>query len=82
MTYTVKQIQERYGISQHSVLYLISTNQLKAINVGRDPGKLKPRWRITEQALREFEEARAASPPPPKPTRRRREQTDVIEFIK
>jgi hypothetical protein len=82
MTYSVKDIQEMYSVSQFTVLHWCATGQLKAINVGRDPGKKRARWRITESALRDFEASRATTPPPPKTRRRRKSNDDVIEFIK
>lgn len=83
MTLTVKQVQQYLGISEGSVLHLISTKQLKAINVGRDPGKQRARWRVTEEALKSFCESRSSAPTPPNPVRRRRKLSgDVTEFIK
>jgi excisionase family DNA binding protein len=57
-TYTVKDVCNRFDVHEQSVLSWIHNGELKAVNVGREPGKQKPRWRITEEALREFEEKR------------------------
>jgi excisionase family DNA binding protein len=81
MTYGVKDLCERYGVGEHTVLAWIRNGELKAINVGRAPGKQKPRWRITEDALKAFEQLRTPTPPPPK-KRRRRQPAGVIEFYK
>lgn len=81
MTYTVRDLQERYGVREHTILHWIKTGQLVALNVGVDPGKKKPRWRISQAALDAFELQRTTSPPPT-PIRRRRAQSEVVEFIK
>lgn len=81
MTYTVRDLENRYGVREHTVLAWIKSGELKAINVGTAPGKLKPRWRVTEAALQAFEALRQATPPPQR-TRRRRQSSDLVEFIK
>ena len=80
MTYTVNQIMQRYNVTQHTVLGWIASGELKAINVGTAAGKKKPRWRVTEAALTEFESLRSATPPLPPSTRRRKRQSQVVEF--
>lgn len=79
MTLAVKDIAERYKVTEHTVLGWIESGELKAFNVGRTPGKEKPRWRVTEAALAAFETLRTPTPPQPK-ARRRKRQTNVIEF--
>ena len=76
---TVKELCDRYGVSEHTVLGWIRSGQLRAINVGRSPGSKKPRWRITAEALEAFELVRTHNPPPPS-TKRRKRSTQVIEF--
>jgi excisionase family DNA binding protein len=75
----IRDICERYGVSEHTVLGWIRAGELRAVNVGRSPGARKPRWRISEQALADFEAARTTTPPPPR-TRRGQRQPEVIEF--
>jgi excisionase family DNA binding protein len=77
--YTVQDIQERYGVTDHTVLGWIRSGELRAINVGRRPGARKPRWRITQEALEDFEARRAPTPPAPR-ARRKRQPAGVIEF--
>jgi transposase len=81
MTYSVKDIQDRFGVGEQTVLGWIRTGELKAINVSRRAGAKKPRWRITDAALAAFEALRTANPPPSKSLRRKR-PADVIEFYK
>ena len=84
MTYSVKDICNHYSVNEHTVLTWIRNGELKAINVGVTPAKKKPRWRITEEALKAFELLRSSAPPSPPPPRARRRQlpTDIIELIK
>lgn len=82
MTYTIKEIMDRYQVTERTVLHWIKSGQLKVINVGRDPGKKKPRWRVTQEGLDAFELSRV---PERKPrtvgSRRRRSQAaEVVEF--
>jgi excisionase family DNA binding protein len=81
MTYTVKQICERFGVRPHTVLAWIGAGELAAMNVGRKLAGKKPRWRVTAEALAAFEAARTAAPPAPRATRRR-PVSDVIQFYK
>jgi excisionase family DNA binding protein len=81
MTLSVKDVIERYGVSEGTVLTWIKRGELRAVNVGRRPGTKKPRWRITEEALQAFELARTTTPPLPRAPRRKR-PAEVIEFYK
>jgi hypothetical protein len=81
MTFTVKAVSQRYGVSEHTDLMWIKQGAIRAINVGRRPGTQKPRWRIAQAALEGFEALRAATPPVP-PTRRRKQPANIIEFYK
>jgi transposase len=69
MNYSLKQVAQRYGVCEATVSHWISTKQLRAINVGRDPGKQKPRWKVTQEALDEFEQTRTTNTPPKKQPR-------------
>lgn len=80
-TYSVRELTERYAVNEHTVLAWIRSGELRAVNVGVSPGKKKPRWRITESALAEFELSRTASPPPTR-TRRRKQPNEPILFYK
>ena len=63
-TYTVRDVCERFGVHEQSVLQWIRSGELVAVNVGREPGKQKPRWRITAEALKAFEDKRASATNP------------------
>jgi excisionase family DNA binding protein len=80
-TLSVRDVCERYGVSEHTVLTWINRGELRAINVGRRPGAKKPRWRITQEALERFEQLRTPAPPLPR-TRRKKRTAEVIEFYK
>jgi excisionase family DNA binding protein len=80
-TLSVRDLCERYGVSEHTVLGWIRSGELRAVNVGRRPGARKPRWRITQETLEQFELARTPTPPPPR-ARRRKRPPDVIEFYR
>jgi transposase len=81
--FTVRDIQERYGVTEHTVLGWIKAGELKAVNVGRQPGKLKPRWRVSQSALEQFELQRTATPAMPTPRKqRKRREPEVIQFYK
>ena len=76
---TVREVAQRYGVGEHTVLGWIRSGQLRAINVGRNIAAKKPRWRITAEALETFELVRLHTPP--QPTRRRRKrQAAATEF--
>lgn len=79
-TFGVKQIQERYGVGEHTVLGWIKSGLLKAVDIRR-VGSSRAKWRVTQESLAAFEALRTPSPPPA-PTRRRKRPTNVIEFYK
>jgi len=81
-TLSVRNVCERYGVSEHTVLHWLHSGQLKAVNVGRDLGAKKPRWRVSQEALDAFEALRTPTPQPPRVRRRKKRPTDVIEFYK
>jgi excisionase family DNA binding protein len=79
-TYSVRDLRERYGVSEHTVLQWIRSGELRAINVGRRPGAKKPRWRVTQAALDAFEAARTPTPSAPGARQRRPRPAEVIAF--
>lgn len=77
--FTVQDISNRYQVKPHTVLHWLRTGQLRGINVGLAPGKLKPRWRISQAALDAFEASRTPTADPG-PRRRTKAGGDVVEF--
>jgi len=73
-TYSPADIAERYGIDHAKVLNWIAAGALRAVNVATNPSG-RPRWRISEEALAEFEQSRA-NVKPVKPTRRRKPEIE------
>jgi excisionase family DNA binding protein len=81
-TFTTRDLCERYGVSEHTVLSWINQGDIRAINVGRRTGAKKPRWRFREEDVVAFEQLRTPSLPAPRAPRRKRPDTGVIEFYK
>ena len=78
MTYTVAEVAAEERVSVHTVLKWLASGELKGFNVGRSPNGAKPRWRITEEALKTFEAKR--TPGPPAVRTRRRKKIAVESF--
>lgn len=79
--FTTKQLQERYGVSEPTVLGWINSGQLVALNVAKTAAAKRATWRITPEALAAFEAARAATPAPERKQRKRAPE-GVVEFYK
>lgn len=77
---TTKAIAKRYTVSVETVLKWIKAGELKAVNVSRSARSGKPRYRVSDAALAEFEQARSAAVPTPKPARRRPAPEGTIRF--
>jgi excisionase family DNA binding protein len=77
--FRIEDLCQRFGVTPHTVLAWIHGGELKALNVGREPGTRKPRWRISEVALHAFEQLRTAARPLPRSSRRKR-PADVVKF--
>jgi hypothetical protein len=73
--YKPGELAARWGVTIDKVLLFIRTGELRAFNVATKTSR-RPRYRITDEAVSEFETARAACPggpkPPPTPKSRRR----------
>lgn len=76
---SVPELAQRLGVSQHTVLGWISRGELQAINVARRSGG-RPSWRISPQAIDQFEAARTATPRPVAIRKRRRADPAITEF--
>jgi len=74
---TVADVAEKVGTSESIILAHIHAGRLVAVNIGL--GSQRPRWRLTQEAVTNFLESRAA--PRPEPRRRRKATVGVIEFF-
>lgn len=82
MTHTVNDIAKLFGVHEGTVLAWIASGELKAVNVGVSLARKKPRWRITEKALEDFQLLRASMPPAtPTPRKRRKAQSQSSDLV-
>ena len=80
---TVADLCKRYSVTPNTVLAWIRSGSLRAVNVARSASKRRPTWRITAEALAEFENARTPKPPTTatrKPCRKLPERPGFIKF--
>jgi len=68
--YTVEQAAKRLGISVRAMRGLIARYEIRCYDVSLRPGQGRARWRIDEQAIRDFQEKRS-NKPADQPARRR-----------
>jgi transposase len=68
-TFSIKQLQERYGVGEHTVLGWIHSGLLRAIDISRVTSS-RPKWRITPEDLEAFEMRRSHKPPEPRKPRK------------
>ncbi|MHC4404506.1 MAG: helix-turn-helix domain-containing protein [Planctomycetota bacterium] len=80
MKLTPPQVAKRYRVNSETVIGWIKSGQLRAIDVSKNPGVGRPRYRIDPTDLIAFENRRLAVSPP-KVSRRRRQAGSVIEFF-
>ena len=80
--YNLTEIATRWGCCHSSVLSLVKSGQLTALDISSNPSG-RARYIVSADALDEFELRRTVSPPSP-PVKRRAKvrRGDVIEFIK
>lgn len=72
-------LAKRWASAPETVLALIASGDLEAFDARR-PGSSRPRWRITPEAVAEFQRRRSGKSRP-KPARRRRKDPNVTEFF-
>ncbi len=75
---SVKQVAERLGVGQHSILSLIKSGDLVASDVSLTPGG-RPRWRITPDDLEGFLLRRTHRKPTPR--KRRRKPQNIVQYF-
>ena len=79
---TPPEVAQRLGISIKKILHWIETAELRAVNTAtRRTGR--PRWKITPEALAEFERSRTNVAPAPLPVRKTRRNADAsfVQFV-
>lgn len=76
---TPPKLARRWGCKPETVIGLIRSGELQAIDLAR-PGSLRPRYRISPEAIADFERRRSASPMPD-PVRARRSRSGVKSFV-
>ena len=81
LTYGPADVAEKYGCKVEKVLVWIASRDLIAINVATNPNGGKPRWRITPEALEDFERARSTRPAPKPIPRTRRTLPPVKKYF-
>jgi excisionase family DNA binding protein len=77
---TPPELANRMGVSPDAVLGWIRSGELAATNVAK-PTSTRPRYKISEEAVREFEKKRQAEKPAPAPRRRKGKDPGVTEFF-
>ena len=74
-------IAERWGCKVDKPLSLIASGELPAINIATNRNGGKPRWRITPEALSDFERSRTTQPKPAPVTRKKRTATPAQSYF-
>ena len=77
-----REYAEQAGVSGNKIRALIESGQLRAIDMSLQPGIGKPRWKIPPDAIKEFEERRAAKPPTKKRRRGKPRRPEIDDIIK
>jgi hypothetical protein len=82
-TLSPKEVAERHRVAPRKICRFIESGELVAINIASRLNGEKPRWRITPEALADFERRRSSSATAPtkQPARRRRNESAVIQFF-
>jgi hypothetical protein len=71
-----------WGVDPAKVIGWIVAGELAAINAATSLSAARPRYRISQQAIADFERRRAVTPPPPQTTRRKQKRTgEIKEFF-
>jgi excisionase family DNA binding protein len=68
---TPPQLAKELGVEAEKVLRWIKAGELRAVNTATRPNGKRPRWRISRDAIADFERRRAskATRRPPRPKR-------------
>ncbi len=80
--YTPPKLAKRWGVKAEKVIAFIRSGELRALDVSMHPGVGKPRFRITPEAVKDFETRRESQQTPPKPQKRSRaKESDEIDYF-
>lgn len=71
---TTRQIAEMLGVDVGKVGDWLASGDLVGVNVATNAGGIRPRWRISRQALDAFLAARQTHKPLPSPGHRRQKE--------
>lgn len=77
---TPPQVAERFAVDPHKVLDWIRRGELHAIDCATVTGG-RPRYRVSQKALEQFELHRSATPQPRITRCRRRKDPNIVEFF-
>ena len=77
---TVRDICNQLRVHEGTVLAWIRNGELQAHNIGRAPGKKKPRYRVAPQALEDFLKSRETTKRPSQNRRRKQPAAGVKEY--
>lgn len=77
---TTKQVAEILAVDLGKVCDLLADGSLIGINVARNAGGIRPRWRISREALEAFIASRQTQPAPARAPRRKRRDADVTSY--
>jgi len=79
---TIAEIAARFGVGERTVGGWIQDGHLKAVDVSRKLGSRKPRLRISDESLREFERLRSATASTSvAPRGRKRRSAEVVDLF-
>lgn len=59
---TVEQVAELYGVDREKVTAWIRAGELIAVNTTLRRNAIKPRWRISQESIRQFDLKRQSQP--------------------
>lgn len=80
-TLTPPELARRWRVKPERVIGWIRSGELRAFDVSSKPGVGKPRFRISLDAILEFENRRSAAQDRPVTRRRRRQPDNVIQYF-
>lgn len=76
----VASVAELFGVNVSKVIGWIRRGELRAVNIAARTSK-RPRWRISSEAIEQFEHARSSVPSPPAARPHHKRGETVIPFV-